>query len=131
SQPGRRGDGAGRVGRPWLASRGCRAAGASGRGCDAGLVGGQPVGRGRPGRPRMSRADHPLLRDPGYALLKRRILAVTGLAYFQDKDEALAERLERRLTACGAAGCAAYLALLEADPAHTGEWDALVGELTI
>ena len=79
----------------------------------------------------MSRAGHPLLRDPGYALLKRRILAVTGLAYFQDKDEALAERLQRRLAACRAAGCAAYLALLEADPARTGEWDALVGELTI
>jgi chemotaxis protein methyltransferase CheR len=79
----------------------------------------------------MSRADHPLLRDPGYALLKRRILAVTGLAYFQDKDEALAERLQRRLAACRAAGCAAYLALLEADSARMGEWDALVGELTI
>ncbi|WP_159714105.1 CheR family methyltransferase [Geminicoccus flavidas] len=79
----------------------------------------------------MSRADHPLLRDPGYALLKRRILAVTGLAYFQDKDEALAERLQRRLAACRAAGCAGYLALLEADSSGTGEWDPLVGELTI
>ncbi len=76
------------------------------------------------------RSPPPVLGDPDYARLKARIITLTGLSYFLDKDEALAERLERRLTARGL-GCGGYLALLEAEHFQGGETDALVEQLTI
>lgn len=72
-----------------------------------------------------------LLRDPGYPRLKQRVLELTGLAYFADKDEALAERLEPCLTASGAAGCDGYHDLLAAEGFRGAEVDRLAERLTI
>lgn len=79
----------------------------------------------------MSGAARPLSADPDYARLKQRIIGHTGLAYFADKDDALAERLERRLLARGIAGCGGYLALLEGERFQGPEMDALAEQLTI
>src|SRR5689334_14662012 len=94
-----------------------RAAGAR-RVCRAGQRPGRPVEIGMSG---MSRA---ILADPDYQRLKLRVLAATGLAYFADKDEAFAERLQRRLAVRGVGGLHAYLALLEAERFRGAEMDA-------
>ncbi|WP_051328708.1 CheR family methyltransferase [Geminicoccus roseus] len=79
----------------------------------------------------MSRQPHPFISDPDYPRLKRRILGITGLSYFLDKDEAFIERLQRRLVARRASGCHAYGLLLEAENYRGPEMDALVEQLTI
>lgn len=78
----------------------------------------------------LSPAAQLVLSDPDYEALKARILAATGLSYFLDKDDALSERLERRLSA-RAMTCGAYLALLQAEGFQGAETDALVEQLTI
>ncbi len=71
------------------------------------------------------------LRDTGFGRLKSHIIGLTGLAYYDDKDDALAERVARRLTASGRTDCSAYLDLLLSEPEGRRELDALVTELTI
>lgn len=70
--------------------------------------------------------------EPGFQALKAHIIAVTGLAYYADKDEALAERILRRIIHCQVSDCTAYLVLLsKSDTKSITELDALTGELTI
>lgn len=69
--------------------------------------------------------------DPDFPELKRRIVARTGHFYFEDKDDMLAERAQRRLRETGVAEIAAYLALLDDALDGEAEWRALEGELTI
>ncbi|MCJ2039698.1 protein-glutamate O-methyltransferase CheR [Methylobacterium sp. J-059] len=66
--------------------------------------------------------------DPGYAVLKARIIARTGHHYYADKDDLLFDRLRRRFKACNVADAAAYDARLNAG---AGEWAALEAEITI
>jgi chemotaxis protein methyltransferase CheR len=79
----------------------------------------------------MSGMSRAILADPDYQRLKLRVLAATGLAYFADKDEAFAERLQRRLAVRGVGDLHAYLALLEAERFRGAEMDALAEHLTI
>ncbi len=73
----------------------------------------------------------PLCSDPDYPALKDAVIEATGLAYYRDKDDDLADRLDRRLRAAGAGDCAAYLALLR-DPRHgDAELDRLIEQLTV
>ena len=74
---------------------------------------------------------HPLCSDPGYPRLKEHLIAVTGLAYYADKDDDLAARVAQRLAQLGLAGCDAYLAMLLGGPASEAERDALIESLTI
>ena len=53
-----------------------------------------------------------VLADAGYAPLKAHILSVTGLAFYQDRDQELAQKLAPRLEAAGEPDCSSYLALL-------------------
>lgn len=69
-----------------------------------------------------------ILRDPGYPALKQYVLEHTGLAYYADKDEDLATRIARRMTARLSRDVTVYTKILMRDPA---EMDCLVGELTI
>jgi len=70
--------------------------------------------------------------DPGFQSLKAHIIAVTGLAYYADKEDALAERILRRFTHCKVTDCTTYLNLLARSDAKSAiELDALTGELTI
>ncbi len=71
-----------------------------------------------------------ILTDPDYAALKSFVLQHTGLAYYSDKDEDLATRLSRRMSALKVPDCSTYLDILNR-PANTSEIDALAGELTI
>ncbi|MEI6987387.1 MAG: CheR family methyltransferase [Rhodospirillaceae bacterium] len=72
-----------------------------------------------------------ILQDPGFGGLKSHIIGLTGLAYYEDKDDALAERVARRLAANGGIDCFGYLDLLLSQPEGRRELDALVSELTI
>jgi len=72
-----------------------------------------------------------LLADPHFPELKRYVLRHTGLSYYSDKNEDLAERLARRMGALHAPDCERYLRMLESGVAGAQEMDRLVGELTI
>ena len=69
--------------------------------------------------------------DAAFATLKRMVVARTGHAYYEDKDPALRERLERRLRATGTADAAGYLALLGDPEKGEAEWAALESAVTI
>lgn len=72
-----------------------------------------------------------LVSDPDFPNLKDHLIQATGLAYYADKDEDLAERINRRLSALGLAGCGAYLGVLCDRQKGEPELDALIAELTI
>ena len=72
-----------------------------------------------------------ILADPGFGQLKQLIIDRTGMAYYADKDEDLAERIGRRLTARGGGACASYGAALQSARGGAAEMDALVEEITI
>ncbi|WP_424134695.1 CheR family methyltransferase [Roseomonas chloroacetimidivorans] len=66
--------------------------------------------------------------DDTFPELKRRIIERTGHAYYEDKDSALWERVQRRIRATGTGNSTGYLALLGEGEA---EWAALESEITI
>ncbi|HYH38847.1 MAG TPA: CheR family methyltransferase [Azospirillum sp.] len=68
-----------------------------------------------------------VLDDPAFPIVKAQVLQRTGLAYYADKDSALAERLARRLEERGVARLTEYLTLLPA----AAEFQALVNELAV
>lgn len=69
--------------------------------------------------------------DPGYGGLKQYLIAHTGMAYFDDRDQALGELIGRRLMELGLRHCSSYSELLEDGAAGRAELDNLVAELTI
>lgn len=69
--------------------------------------------------------------DPGYSALKDYVIRSTGLAYYANKDEDLASRLEKRLQQTDCPDCASYLETLTNGPQGDAELDRLVEELTV
>ena len=69
--------------------------------------------------------------DPTFSSLKEHIIASTGLAYYENKDADLAERIAPRLAHLSMNDCDAYLSLLRDRDAGEAERQALVGLLTI
>lgn len=78
----------------------------------------------------MNRIDA-ILHDPVFPRIKAAVIGATGLAYYADKDAALAERINRRLSDKPAVGLAAYLAQLAAEGPTGPEYQALINELTV
>ncbi|HEY0836273.1 MAG TPA: protein-glutamate O-methyltransferase CheR, partial [Azospirillum sp.] len=72
-----------------------------------------------------------ILGDAAFTPLKELVIRRTGLAYYADKDAALAERVHRRIGALGLPDCRAYLAVLEREPEAGAEFQALVNEIAI
>lgn len=72
----------------------------------------------------------PLIADPAFPTLKALAIDLTGMAYYAEKDDALAAALGRRMAARGVARGDAYAALLQ-DGGDPEEREALVVELTI
>lgn len=72
-----------------------------------------------------------VLGDPAFAPLKELVIRRTGLAYYADKDSALAERVRRRVAALDLPDCRAYLAVLERERSGGAEFQALVNEVAI
>ena len=68
--------------------------------------------------------------DPVYADLKRHIVEMTGLAYYQDKDVELASHIERRLKTLRIAECGGYLDVLLDRRTAAAELDELATSLT-
>jgi len=69
--------------------------------------------------------------DPLYGRLKTLVLETTGLAYYADKDDVLADRIGRRLRHLGLQDCATYLNLVTERQLGQREFDALVADLTV
>jgi len=78
----------------------------------------------------MSRVDA-VLRDPAFPRLKATVIGATGLAYYADKDTALAERVSRRLAERSVPGLAGYLTILNGEGPAGPEYQALINELTV
>jgi chemotaxis protein methyltransferase CheR len=72
-----------------------------------------------------------LTTDPDFRRLKSYIISVTGLSYFQAKEEDLSQRLLKRFEAIGVNDCGSYLTRLGGSSGAGGELDLLVNELTI
>jgi chemotaxis protein methyltransferase CheR len=72
-----------------------------------------------------------LVRDPLYPLLKEHVVRSTGLAYYEDKDTQLAQRVCGRLKRLGLRNCSSYLNLLYDPRLGPPELDALIAEITI
>ncbi|HEY3738333.1 MAG TPA: protein-glutamate O-methyltransferase CheR [Bryobacteraceae bacterium] len=69
--------------------------------------------------------------DPGYGALKSRLISLTGLAYYLERDADFLERIGTRLAELGLPDCAAYSALLEDDRAGRPEMDVMAARLNI
>jgi chemotaxis protein methyltransferase CheR len=95
------------------------------------MAGGGPVTASPKNKGSANEERDAVLADPGFVALKAHIIAGTGLAYYQDKDPILAERVARRMAAVQAAGCAGYLARLQEEGPDGGEFQALIEEITI
>ncbi|MBW7849484.1 MAG: protein-glutamate O-methyltransferase CheR [Rhodospirillales bacterium] len=72
-----------------------------------------------------------LMSDPFFRLLKGAVIKATGMQFFADKDDELAEVIGRRIEAIGAADCAAYYQLVTDPQEGRAERDELANELTI
>lgn len=70
-----------------------------------------------------------ILTDPLFGQLKEKVIRYSGLAYYQDKDDALADAVGHRLEACGVDDCSEYFHYLGSGSPE--ELDQLVGLLTI
>jgi len=72
-----------------------------------------------------------LICDPLYRRLKEQLVASTGLAYYEDKDAQLAQRIGGRLSQLGLSDCTSYLDVLS-NPLHgPAELDALIAGIAI
>jgi chemotaxis protein methyltransferase CheR len=69
--------------------------------------------------------------DPLYPFLKSHLIETTGLHYYADKDDDLANRIHRRFSSLGVHDCASYLDILRDSQRGRRELDELIGEITI
>jgi chemotaxis protein methyltransferase CheR len=70
-----------------------------------------------------------LMASPEFRLLKKRIIETTGLQYYADKDQALAERMEQRRNGLGCSQAEYFRRALDPDDAE--ELAALIDEITV
>lgn len=75
--------------------------------------------------------SYPVTEDRAFGLLKQHLIAITGMAYYADRDQDLAELIGRRVAMLGLADCAVYYALLADNNAGRTELDVLIAQLTI
>lgn len=68
--------------------------------------------------------------DPAYAAIKDAVVARTGMAFYRDRDDALARAVASRIAALGLADCEAYRRHLGVD-GGAAEWETLVDDVTI
>jgi chemotaxis protein methyltransferase CheR len=72
-----------------------------------------------------------LTSDPLFASLKAYLIEASGMNYYADKDEDLANRILRRLAVVCLDDCASYLGLLRDPIKGRAELDELIAEVTI
>ncbi len=69
--------------------------------------------------------------DPAYSRLKDHLIASTGLAFYADRDEQLAELIWPRLSDLGLRDCSSYAEFLADGEKGAAEMDVLIAQLTI
>lgn len=69
--------------------------------------------------------------DPGYAPLKERLIAASGLDFYRDRDQDLTDLIAGRLAELGLDDCLAYLDLMADGSDGRAEFEALVSRLTV
>lgn len=72
-----------------------------------------------------------MIQDPGYCLLKSRLISVTGLSYYRDRDEDFVERIGARLSELGLPNCTAYSNLLDDENTGPDEFVTIAARLNI
>lgn len=72
----------------------------------------------------------PIPQDPAYSRLKSQLIEQTGLAFYADRDEALAGTIGERLLILGLHDCSSYIEFLTAE-SGTAEMEILIAKLTI
>src|SRR4051812_5310243 len=65
-----------------------------------------------------SQSSAALIGDPAYPLLKAYLVSSTGLAYYDGRDDILADIVAHRLAQLNLSTCAAYLRLLQSGGGH-------------
>jgi chemotaxis protein methyltransferase CheR len=70
-------------------------------------------------------------RDPAYRQLKNRLIELSGLAFYTERDNLLTELIAGRLADLGLHGCSAYAEFLANGEAGRMETDLLFSRLTI
>ena len=73
----------------------------------------------------------PLAQDPSFDRLKNQLIVATGLAFYADRDDLLAELIGARLRDLGLRDCLAYLKLLGPCEEGNAEMELLIAQLTI
>jgi chemotaxis protein methyltransferase CheR len=79
----------------------------------------------------LSEWSRAVLADPAWPRLKQLVIERTGLGYYADKDEALADRISARLAQHKDLAPSAYLGLLLAENGQGPESEALVAEVVV
>ena len=69
--------------------------------------------------------------DPAYHRLKRHLIASTGLSFYADRDDELADLIADRLAALRVANCTRYEDFLTSGVGREAEMEVLIGKLTI
>ena len=69
--------------------------------------------------------------DPAYGPLKHELIASTGLAFYEDRDEQLTELIDGRLSDLGLRDCSSYARLLADGRRGSQEMERLIAQLTI
>jgi chemotaxis protein methyltransferase CheR len=69
--------------------------------------------------------------DPAYSPLKHELIASTGLAFYEDRDELLTELIDGRLSDLGLRDCSSYAQLLADGQRGSEEMEHLIAQLTI
>jgi chemotaxis protein methyltransferase CheR len=69
--------------------------------------------------------------DPAYGSLKNDLIARTGLAYYDERDDLLSETIGRRLAQLGLPDCGSYAEFLADGGRGRAEMETLIAQLTV
>ena len=72
-----------------------------------------------------------VLRDPAYRVLKDRLIELTGLAFYSDRDTLLAEVIDGRLSDLGLGDCTSYSDFLAEGEHGSSELELQIAQLTV
>ena len=71
------------------------------------------------------------VQDPAFRRLKRKLIELTGLAFYTERDSLLIEVIEARLTELGLPDCSTYATFLTEGAEGSAEMERLIAQLTI
>ena len=85
----------------------------------------------RASAPRTGEDLNRVSQDPGYRRLKDHLIALTGLAFYADRDNLLTELIDERLSSLGLPDCSRYVEFLREGAEGLAETETIIAQLTI